>query len=99
MGLEHSFYEAEQLGAGEALLEEASANLDWQLSQNWSLSASQSENLETKSRVKSEAAFLYEDDCTIFQITMERDYSSVVGTSIEPETSVNFTFTLKTLTN
>ena len=99
VGLEHSFYEAEQLGAGEALLEEASANLDWQLSQNWSLSASQSENLETKSRVKSEAAFLYEDDCTIFQITMERDYSRVVGTSIEPETSVNFTFTLKTLTN
>mgnify|MGYP006144884295 CR=1 FL=1 len=99
LGLEHSFYEAEQLGIGRDILEEATTHFDWEISQNWAFSASQRENLETKSRVKTDAAFTYEDDCTIFQISMERDYARVSGTSIEPETSVNVTFTLKTIGN
>jgi LPS-assembly protein len=99
LGLEHSFYEAEQLGPDRDILEEAAANVDWQMSQNWSLSASQRENLETGARVKTNAALLYEDECTIFQIKMERDYSRVSGTSIKPETSVDITFTLKTIRN
>jgi len=99
VGLEHSFYAAEQLGIGKDILEEASVHVNWEMSQNWAFRASQSENLETQSRVKSDAAFTYEDDCTVFQISMERDYARVSGTSIEPETSVNVTFTLKTIAN
>ncbi|MGB2208061.1 MAG: hypothetical protein ACPH2A_08100, partial [Parvibaculales bacterium] len=66
-------------------------------SQNWRLDASLRENLEEKERVRADSAFTYEDDCTLITIAFDRDYSRVGN--IEPDTSVSFTFTLKTIGN
>jgi hypothetical protein len=55
------------------------------------------ENLETEKPVYADATFAYEDECTIIAIRFERDYARAGG--IEPDTSVNFTFSLKTIGN
>lgn len=95
--VDHSFYEAGQQSTDSAVLEEATGRLGWQMGQNWRLDASLRENLESRERVRAEAAFSYEDDCTLASITIDRDYSRTGA--IEPDTSINFTFTLKTLGN
>ena len=98
IGFDHSFYEAGQTGSNaDDRLEEATGQLGWQMSQNWRLDASLRENLEEKERVRADAAFTYEDDCTLITISFDRDYSRVGN--IEPDTSVSFTFTLKTIGN
>jgi LPS-assembly protein len=98
IGFDHSLYEAGQTGSNaDNPLEEATGRLGWQMSQNWRLDASLRENLEEKERVRADAAFTYEDDCTLVTISFDRDYSRVGN--IEPDTSINFTFTLKTLGN
>ena len=98
IGFDHSFYEAGQTGANaDDPLEEATGRLGWQMSRNWRLDASLRENLEGKKRVRADAAFTYEDDCTLITISFDRDYSRIQN--IEPNTSVNFTFTLKTIGN
>ena len=98
IGFDHSFYEAGQTGSNaDNPLEEATGRLGWQMSQNWRLDASLRENLEEKERVRADAAFTYEDDCTLVTISFDRDYSRVGN--IEPDTSISFTFTLKTIGN
>ena len=64
---------------------------------NWRLDARLRENLEKQESVRADAAFTYEDDCTLITVSLDRDYSRVGN--IEPDTSVNFTFTLKTIGN
>ena len=91
--IDHSFYEAGQ--QTNEVLEEATGRLDWKIGQRWTLDASLRENLEKKKRVKADAALTYEDDCTLARISFERDYSQTGN--IKPETSINFTFTLKTI--
>ena len=96
IGFDHSFYEAGQTDSNaDKLLEEATGRLGWQISQNWRLDASLRENLEERERVRADAAFTYEDDCTLITITFDRDYSRVGN--IEPDTSISLTFTLKTI--
>lgn len=92
-GLGHSFYEAGQNGAN--VLHEATARLGWSINQYWSLDASMRENLETDARVEALANLTYEDECTLLTLSIERDYSEVAG--IEADTSINLTFTLKTI--
>lgn len=92
-GLTHSFYEVGQNGL--SALDEATASLDWQLSDMWHISASFRENLETEKRVEELTSLTYEDECTLLQLSLSRDYSEVAG--IEADTSINFTFTLKTI--
>jgi len=95
VGLSHSFYEAGQQSSGSAVLEEATGTLGWQMGQHWRLDASLRENLETEERVRANAAFTYEDECTLVTISFDRDYSRIGA--IEPDTSINFTYTLKTI--
>lgn len=100
LGLSHSFYEQSQAASTNnqnADLKEATGRLGWQVTRHWRLDASLRENLETEERVRADAAFTYEDDCTIIAIRFDRDYARVG--SIEPDTSINFTFTLKTIGN
>ena len=78
-------------------MEEATSQLGWQMSRNWRFDARLRENLETQERVRADAAFTYEDDCTLVIISFDRDYSRIQN--IEPDTSVSFTFTLKTIGN
>ena len=89
----HSFFEAGQSGSD--VLEEATAGIDWQLSQYWKLTGAWRENLETDQPVRGEATLTYEDDCTLASIEIVRDYSRISGSNIEPETSINFSFTLQ----
>lgn len=93
LNLDHSFYEAGQQGS--AVLEEATGRVAWQIGKSWRLDASLRENLERKEKVKTDAAFTYEDDCTLARISFQRDYSA--AGNVKPETSINFTFTLKTI--
>jgi LPS-assembly protein len=98
LGFEHSFYEAGQTRSDtDAQAEEATGRLGWQMSRNWRLDASLRENLETQARVRADAALSYEDDCTLITISFDRDYARIEN--IEPDTSVSFTFTLKTIGN
>ena len=98
LGLNHSFYDVGQTGSNAGKqLEEATARLGWQIGQNWRLDASLRENLEDREKVSADAAFTYEDDCTLVTIGFDRDYSRIGN--IKPDTSVNFTFTLKTIGN
>ena len=98
IGLDHSFYEAGQTSSNANVpLEEATGRLGWQISQKWRLDANLRENLEKKEKVRAGAAFAYEDDCTLITIAFDRDYSQI--DNIEPDTSVSFTFTLKTIGN
>ncbi len=90
LGIDHSFYEAGQQGS--TVLEEATTRLGWQIGQNWRFDGKLLENLETKTRVRTDAAFTYEDDCTIFAITFDRD-----ETATKPETGIKLNFTLKTI--
>ena len=78
IGFDHSFYEAGQTGSNAddpAGRSDRSAGLA--ISQNWRLDASLRENLEVKKRLRADAAFTYEDDCTLITITFDRDYSRV----------------------
>ena len=100
LGLSHSFYEQGQTASTNnqnADLKEATGRLGWQVTRHWRLDTSLRENLETEERVRADAAFIYEDECTIIAIRFDRDYARVGG--IEPDTSINFTFTLKTIGN
>ena len=100
LGLAHSFYDKGQTSSADnqnADLKEATGTLGWQMTRHWRLDASLRENLETEERVGADAAFTYEDECTIIAIRFDRDYARV-GT-IKPDTSINFTFTLKTIGN
>ena len=98
LGLDHSFYERGQTASNtNNQLEEATGRLGWQMSRNWRLDASLRENFETQERVRADAAFTYEDDCTLLTVSFDRDYSQIGA--IEPDTSINFTFTLKTIGN
>ena len=98
LALDHSFYEAGQTRSNAtSQLEEATGQLGWQMSRNWRFDARLRENLETQERVRADAAFTYEDDCTLVTISFDRDYSRIQN--IEPDTSVSFTFTLKTIGN
>ena len=98
IGLEHSFYEIGQTASNTTeQLEEANVRLGWQMGSNWRLDARLRENLEKQESVRADAAFTYEDDCTLITVSLDRDYSRVGN--IEPDTSVNFTFTLKTIGN
>ena len=92
----HSFYQKGQTEQNpDADLEEATGRLDWQIGTYWRFEGSVRENLETGETVRADAEFAYEDDCTIAKISLTRDYARISGTSIEPETSLDFTFTLK----
>ena len=95
LGYAHSFYAAGQNGS--APLEEATGSVDWRINRYWSLTASTRDNLETDMAVESRAVLNYEDECTLLQVSIERDYSRIINTGIEPDTSINFTFTLKTI--
>ncbi len=97
LGVTHSFYEAGQSGSSPS--EEVTSSLAWQASQYWHVKASDRQNIETGADVKRNVEFTYEDDCTIFKIAIERDYNRISNTTIEPETSFNLTFTLKTISN
>ena len=98
LGLDHSFFETGQTGSNAgSQLEEATGQLGWQMSRNWRFDARLRENLETQERVRADAAFTYEDDCTLVTISFDRDYARIQN--IEPDTSVSFTFTLKTIGN
>ena len=98
IGLEHSFYEIGQTASNTTeQLEEANVLLGWQMGSNWRLDARVRENLEEQKSVRADAALTYEDDCTLITVSIDRDYSRIG--SIEPDTSVNFTFTLKTIGN
>ena len=100
LGLTHSFYKQGQTDSTNNQntdLEEASGRLGWQVTNHWRLDASMRENLETEKPVYADATFAYEDECTIIAIRFERDYARAGG--IEPDTSVNFTFSLKTIGN
>ena len=94
----HSFYQTGQTNDNpDADLEEASGRIDWQIGQYWRFAGASRENLETGQTVRADAELTYEDDCTIAKISLTRDYATISGTSIAPETSINFTFTLKTI--
>lgn len=95
IGLTHSFYEAGQQG-GE-ILEEATGRVNWRIGKNWSLEASTRENLEADLSVETMAGLTYEDECTLLTLSLERDYSRIEQANIEPDTSINFAFTLKTI--
>jgi lipopolysaccharide assembly outer membrane protein LptD (OstA) len=71
--------------------------MGWQITRHWRLDTSLRENLESKKRVRADAALTYEDECTIIAIRFDRDYARVGA--IEPDTSINLTFTLKTIGN
>ena len=95
LGLSHSFYEKGQTSSAD--LEEATGKLGWQISRHWRLDASTRENLESQEPMRTDATFTYEDECTMIAIQIDRDYSRVG--SIKPDTSINFTFSLKTIGN
>jgi LPS-assembly protein len=98
LGIEHSFYEAGQTASNaDGQLEEATGRLGWQMSKSWRLDTRVRENLEEQALVRADAAFTYEDDCTLVTISFDRDYAQV--RNIKPDTSINFTFTLKTIGN
>lgn len=100
LGLSHSFYDKGQTSSADNTvddLEEATGTVGWQMTRHWRLDAALRENLETEERVRADAAFTYEDECTIIAIRFDRDYARVGA--IEPDTSINFTFTLKTIGN
>jgi lipopolysaccharide assembly outer membrane protein LptD (OstA) len=77
--------------------------MGWQITRHWRLDTSLRENLESKKRVRADAAFTYEDECTIIAIRFDRDYARIErdnrAIEIEPDTSINLTFTLKTIGN
>ena len=98
----HSFYEkgqTDEKGPTDEyeVLDEAAAALDWQLGKHWRFSGSMRENLEEGETVRADAVLAYEDDCTLLSVDLARDYSRVTNSNIEPETSINFTFTLRTI--
>jgi LPS-assembly protein len=100
LGLARSFYKEGQFTPQDNQntdLKEATANLGWQMNRYWQVKASLRENLATHEPVRAKAAFTYEDECTIIAISFDRDYARF--DMIEPDTSINFTFTLKTLGN
>jgi lipopolysaccharide assembly outer membrane protein LptD (OstA) len=100
LGLSHSFYKQGQTSSANnrnSDLKEATGRLGWQMSRHWRLDASSRKNLETEELVRTDAAFTYEDECTLIAIQIDRDYARVGG--IKPDTSINFTFTLKTIGN
>ena len=100
LGLTHSFYKQGQTSSADNQdndLEEATGKMGWQITRHWRLDTSLRENLESKKRARADAAFTYEDECTIIAIRFDRDYARVGA--IEPDTSINLTFTLKTIGN
>jgi lipopolysaccharide assembly outer membrane protein LptD (OstA) len=98
LSLGHSFYERAQTSDGAIkALEEATGTLDWRITRHWRLAGEWRENLKENKPVRADAALSYEDDCTIAKLSVTRDYARIDGTSIEPETRINFTFTLKTI--
>ena len=92
----HSFYEKGQTDE-DKVLEEATGTLDWQIGRHWRFTGSMRENLEEGETVRADAVLAYEDDCTLMSVELARDYSEVANSNIEPETSINFTFTLRTI--
>ena len=65
------------------------------MSKNWNFETSHRRDLELDRNVMSSAQLVYEDNCTILTFAVTRDYASI--DNLEPETSLSFTFVLKTL--
>ena len=93
LGSTYSFFAAGQTATESK--KEQSVRVDWEMSDNWSLEANHRRDLRSKRDVKSSADFVYEDICTILRLSLSRDYAEF--DNIEPETSISFTFVLKTL--
>lgn len=93
IGTSYSFYEAGQ--NGDDPKKEQTVQMDWQMSENWNFETSHRRDLELDRNVLSSAQLVYEDICTILTFAVTRDYASI--DNLEPETSLSFTFVLKTL--
>ena len=93
IGTSYSFYEAGQ--NGDDPKKEQTVQMDWQMSENWNFETSHRRDLELDRNVLSSAQLVYEDICTILTFAVTRDYASIDNP--EPETSLSFTFVLKTL--
>jgi LPS-assembly protein len=93
IGTDYAFYDAGQNGADAK--KEQTIQLDWQMAQNWRFETSHRRDLEKDRNVLSSAQLVYEDICTILNFSISRDYASV--DNLRPETTISFTFVLKTL--
>lgn len=93
IGTDYAFYDAGQ--SGDDAKKEQTIQLDWQMAENWRFETSHRRDLEKDRNVLSSAQLVYEDICTILNFSISRDYASV--DNLGPETTLSFTFVLKTL--
>ncbi len=65
------------------------------MTDNWSVIAGFDRNLEESFNVRQSYGIAYEDDCSYFELTYERNQLN--DASLEPSESINFRFSLKSL--
>jgi len=75
--------------------EELNAETQLKITDNWSFRASGRRNLVEDEMVRAQASFVYEDECTNFEIAIRRRFTRF--RDIEPATSIFFRVRLKTL--
>ncbi len=75
--------------------EEFDFETDLKIRGNWSFHASGRRNLVENEMVRAQAAFVYEDECTAFEIAVRRRFTR--DRDIEPATSIFFRVRLKSL--
>lgn len=83
---------AGQAGSDE---EELTSRVKFAINRYWSFDTGLRRNLVADRTLTSDAALIYQDDCTLARLSFSRDNTRASG--IEPETSVKLTLVLRTL--
>ena len=84
--------QAGQAGSEE---EELTSRAKFALNRYWSVNAGLRRNLVANRTLTSDAALVYQDDCTVARLSVSRDNTRAGG--IDPETSIKLTLVLRTL--
>jgi LPS-assembly protein len=84
--------QAGQAGSEE---EELTSRAKFALNRYWSVDAGLRRNLVANRTLTSDAALVYQDDCTLARLSVSRDNTRAGG--IDPETSIKLTLVLRTL--
>ena len=86
-----------RLAAGQAgsQEEELTSRAKFALNKYWSVNAGLRRNLVANRTLTSDAALVYQDDCTLARLSFSRDNTRAGG--IDPETSIKLTLVLRTL--
>lgn len=76
---------------------ELNANARLALTRHWSTAASWRQDIETGQSIRQTYSIAYSDECALFELTYQRDFTRDVG--LPPDRSIQFRFTLRSLTN